>query len=1110
VPLPMSLEQQQLKAAIATLEEQRSVLGDALLEAALHPLRARLAALDSPQALKFVSILFLDVVGSTDLSRRLDPEEVHQVMDAVLERCTVIIESHQGKVLKYAGDSVLAVFGATETREDDAQRAVMAGLEMLEEGNRQEVLIRERYSHQGFNVRVGIHCGNVLLGGGLDAENNIRGFDVNVAARMEQSAPAGALRISHACYRQVRGLFDVAQQPPIEVKGVPEPMLTYLVLRRKPRAFRMAMRGIEGIETCMVGRDADLAKLQDTFRNLYQQEALALVAVQAEAGLGKSRLLYEFENWAEAQQEQFFFFQGRANARTHSQPYGLLRDILTWRFQIDDADTDAQAREKLEKGLIPLFEKSGLYELALAQAHVLGHLIGMDFSDSVHVQGMRDDGHQMRGRGFHAAAQFFKYLSRSEGLPIVLVMDDLHWIDGGSLDFLRYLVQANRDLAMMILTLARPGRSELTDLPGTTLTIHLNPLDPDASLHLAGELLKKLPNIPVALQDILTAGAAGNPFYMEELVKMLIDEGAIATANAQWTVHAEKLINTRVPPTLTGVLQARLDALEPAEKRALQQASVIGHVFWDSALGSLQAGSAQLLPSLVQHGLVVSHTDAALDGVHEYAFAHQILHQVTYETLLKRERRDLHARVANWLAGLNDRRAGEFLGLTAEHFQKGEDFAQACLYYTRAAERAGSRYAHEAAQAYVAQGMGLASGPSDTALRWRLLNVRERSLDLEGKRTAQLADIAALRALADALGDDRKRSEVAWRQSSFALRTGQYAEMESAARAALEFAARFSDPAWTLRCQQRLALALTYQGQPAAGRLVAEEGLASARALGERALEALFLNALSVSADSEADPLACLELDRQDLLINRELGNRRNEAIALSNLGNGWLRLGAHAQAREFLEEGLRLIHAIGDRATEPNTLVNLSILALRQGDTAQALAQARAALDSAGAVGNPEFEALALYVLGNAELASGRAPIARTAFERALSLANDSGDPTRLDALGGLARACLANGEGERAIECALEILKHLDQGGGLDGIEAPCEVLLTTYRVLGGAGHARAPEVLSLAHAELRRRLAALTDENLRTDLLQNIPEHRATAQAWADSMGRRSDSA
>ena len=1132
----MSIEQQQLAAAIAALEAQRPVLGTALVEAALSPLRARLATLtadpdaaaacgSAAQSLKQVTILFLDVVGSTPLSQYLDPEDVHAIMDYALACFTSIVQQYGGKVLSYAGDSLLAIFGGDEVREDDPERAVQAGLALLEEGKQQSERVLLRYRRSGFNVRVGLHTGAVLLGGGIEADGSIRCFAVNVAARMEKSAPPGALLISHDTYRHLRGVFDVLPQAPIEVKGVDAPMLTYLVQRRKPRAFRVTTRGIEGVETRMVGRDDEFEQLQAAFRRLYSQRKLAVITVLGEAGVGKSRLLYEFDNWAEAQPEDFYFFQGRANPLTQSQPYGLLRDILAWRLQIADSDSMEVARQKFEKGLTPLFAAQDDEGMAQAHAHLLGHLIGLDFADSPHVKGIADDGRQIRNRGFHAAAHMLGCVAGQDQTPILLLLDDLHYADEGSLDFLNYLTQVNREQALLIVVMTRPTHfkwgAHATSVVDMRL-IMLDPLDKSSSRLLADELLKKLPIVPAALRELITGGAEGNPFYMEELVKMLVDEGAIIIGADSWRVNPEKLLATHIPPTLTGVLQARLDRLRPAERLALQKASVIGLVFWDQALAALDANAPATLAALVRHELVVTHPDVALDsgveGLREYAFAHQILHQVTYCTLLKQDRREYHARVAHWLCSLSGARARDFLGATAEHFVLCGDEARACEFFTRAAEHAAARYAHEAATGYVTRALALtdALSSADPAselppdqirlLRWRLFDVRERTLDLLGKRAEQQSDIDALHALAEVLDDDRRRAEVAWRRSTIAMRMGDFQTMQCAARQAMALAERANDALLRLHGQHRLALAHTYLGDATAGQALAQDGLLKTRALAARAHEALFLNALSVIADAQVDRIASLELDQQDLLINRELGNRRNEAIALGNLGHGWLRLGEHVQARKMLEDSLRLARAISDHATQPNTLINLSLLALREGDDALALAHARAALDIAIEVQSPDFEAIALCSLGNAELALGRYPAALAAFEQAHSLAFRLDGATQHDASAGVARVALAQNDVAAALQAIGPLLRHLSDDSSLKGTEAPHLIRLTCYQVLAHVDNARAVKLLAHAHAELLIVAVTITDAQLRHSFLHQIPEHRAIVAAWETDPTRR----
>ena len=703
----MTSEREQIASVIRGLEAQRALLGDAFVDAGLAPLRARLAELggeapddDVPgtQTLKLVTILFLDVVGSTRLSQSLDPEDIHAVMDGALARCTAVVEAHRGRVLQYAGDNLLAVFGADAAREDDAERAVRCGLALLAEGRALGAEVRQRLGHEGFGVRVGIHTGGVLLGGGVDGDASIRGIAVNIAARMEQTAPPGALRISHDTYAQVRGAFDVEPQAPIEVKGVDAPIVTYLVTQARRRAFHATGRGIEGVATRLVGRDAELTALEESLTSAIVQRQATLVAVVGEAGLGKSRLLLEFERRLDDRGADLRLLRGRATPQTPGQPFGLLRDTLAWQLRIADGDGIEAARRKVEAGVVPWFEADAGPVPAEAHAHLLGHLIGIDFGDSPHVAGIRDDPRQIRNRAFHAAAELLRRIAGANGDPVVLLLEDLHWADDGSLEFLAHLLEVNRDTALLVVALTRPALFERrADVAkwlesGRHRRLTLDRLDADHSSLLAGELLGRFAEVPAALAELVAGRAEGNPFYMEELVKMLIDRGAIAVRGEGWTWHPERLLETALPASLVGVLQARLDGLPRPERETLQQASVIGHVFWDQALATLDARAPEVLPALVRRELTLPHDEAAADDLREFAFSHKILHDVTYDTVLKRRRRALHARVARWLAARSEARASEWLAAAAEHFALAGDAPQAAEYFARAAEHARLRF----------------------------------------------------------------------------------------------------------------------------------------------------------------------------------------------------------------------------------------------------------------------------------------------------------------------------------------------------------------------------------------------------------------------------------
>ena len=1089
----------------------------------LAPARAKLAALatealaaaEPAQTLRQVSILFLDVVGSTQLAQRLDPEAVSAVMDGALQRGTVIVEAHRGRVLQYAGDNILAAFGADESQEDDVERAVRCGLALLVLGKTLGAEVLAVHGQAGVDVRVGVHTGGVLLGGGVDADGSIRGAPVNIAARMEQTAPPGALRISHDTYAQVRGLFEVDAQEPLAVKGVAEPVLSYLVHCAKPRNFRIGTRGIEGVATKMIGRDAELELLQAAFRRLFDERRLAAVTVVADAGMGKSRLLYEFDAWSEARPESFFLFRGRATPQTGSQAFGLLRDILAWRFQIGDDDSVEVARRKMEEGIVPLFLHDDGPDLAEGHAHLLGHLIGIEWKDSRHLRGILDDPKQIRNRAFHAAAQLLRRVSASDGSPVVLQLDDLHWADGESLDFLAYLAEVNRDVPLLVLAFTRPTLFEqradwlvgLGQTEGMHQRIDLVPLDKTGSRLLANELLKKLPAIPAALRELVTSSAEGNPFFMEELVKMLIDQGAIRTGE-DWSVDAQRLLLTQVPATLTGVLQARLDGLPAPEKRALQQASIVGAVFWDRALAAVEPQAAEQLPALVRRELALPRGDASPDGLREYAFRHQVLHQVTYDTVLKRHRREGHAKVAKWLAALavgGSLRAGDVPGLAAEHFEQAGDEANAAEFHARAAEQAVQRLAHDRVLLHVGRALALldadpSARTAQAELRWRLLAAREATLSLQARHDEQTADLDALERLADALDDDRRRTDAARRRGLCAMRIADSAAMEGAAHLGLASATRTGDDALRLNALRLLASAKVMQGDIDAGRALAWEGLAEARRLGLRSLEARLLNTLALAAERQLDVADALELYRQSLQALSETGDRVNEAIALSNLGFGWLGVGHLVQARCDLEAALQMLRANGDRVMEGATLCHLSALALWQGDETRALTLARTALDIAVAAQAPFREVIASLSLGNAELALGRQAAARQAYAKARARALEIQSPLQHIASAGLARVALADGDTAAALTALQPLLDRAEASGSLEFTEAPRWIELTGYQVLARAGDPRAGAWLARAHAALMEQAAAVHDAALRQRFLQNVPHHREIVAAWA----------
>jgi class 3 adenylate cyclase/tetratricopeptide (TPR) repeat protein len=1101
-PVRMNDSPEQIESAIAALEAQRAVLGAAITDMAVAPLRERLAAAQArarqaEQRLKPVTVLFMDVVGSTDLSRRLDPEDVHAVMDGALQRLTAIVQSQHGRVLQYAGDSLLAVFGGDQAHEDDPERALRAGLAILAEAPLLAARFKTEHGLEAFELRVGINTGPVLLGGGVDAEGSIRGIAVNIAARMEQTAPPGALRISQDTYRHVRGVFDVAQQPPIEVKGITEPVRSYLVLRARPRAFRVANRGVEGIEARMVGRDAELARLVETFETVCEERTCALVTVVGDAGLGKSRLGLEFDHGLELRREPVKFFQGRPQPYGNNQPYGLLRDLLAWQFEILDGDSQAAAQAKLAHGLGQMFgDRAG------EQTALIGQLIGLDYSADPHIAGIASEAKQIRDRAFHALAQYFRAVHQHSDAPIVLLLDDLHWADEGSLDFVNHLAQAGRDLPLMVLCLTRAALFERRPLWGRGQANHeridLAPLSKRGCRELVDALLNRLETVPAALRELLTSSAEGNPYFVEELVGMLIDDGVIVAGAERWQVVGEKLLDVHVPPTLAGVLQARIDGLPPSEKAALQQASVIGHVFWDEALQRIAPSAPEALDSLMRRELTYGRETSAFEGTHEFVFKHHVLHQVTYDSVLKRAKREQHRQTADWLVVRSGDRASEYFGLIADHYERAGDTANAIVYLRKAGEDAARSYVNHAALDYLGRALALVPG-DDYATRFTLVYTRRQVLSDMGRRTEQAVDVGLLEQLAHALNDDAFRARAAGLRASHALITGDYPGASAAAARTVAFAEAAGQPVLALFARVNWGRAIAFQGDYINATECNERALALAREFGDRRAENAALGQLGIYAFQRGHYTAARGYFRQALELARSIGDRAVESGMINNLGDIERLLGNYAVAFDLLQSGRRLSREIGQRMGEAYLLCNMAQIAFLRGQAGESLEWSNQARELAKDLKDRDLDASLMCTRGHAHAALGRLDEAANGYRESLAIYHDIGRPTMPpEPLAGLARLALARGAVVEAMHIGADIVAHFDAGGSVEGTEDPLWIYLSCHQVLSAAGSPRAAEFLERAHEMLMQRAQPLAEAERET-FLGNVPSHRAIVAAW-----------
>ena len=1082
----MTPEQAQLAAAIAALEAQCAALGEAVLELATAPLRARLASLLHPSGLQLrqVTVLFADVVGSTAMAQGLRAEDTLDVLGRAMHRMADIVQAHQGRVLRFTGDGVKAAFGMDEAREDDAERAVRAGLAMLAAGVEQAEQARVAYGIDDFAVRVGLHTGDVALGAGIEADNTAMGVAVNVAARMEQNAPPGTLRISHDTWSQVRGLFEFEVQPPLLVKGIEAPMQTYLVRRALERSAASVERGLQGLATQMVGRDAELQRLQDTVacaRETRQLQALTLIG---DAGLGKSRLLREFTH-------------GLTDCRVltlRSQPdgqlrlFGLLRALLATQCGIADTDSAEVARRKVVEGLSPWFDKRG--QPGERQAQLIGQLAGLDFADSPTVKGL--DPRSLRDQAFAAVQSYLQALAAEDALPVLLV-EDLHWADDGSLDLMQHLLAHAAELPLALVMTARPTLlARRPDWATPETTVPLSPLAATESDALAAALLQRITPLSPKLTELIVGRADGNPYYMEELVRRLIDDGIIDAGDAYWTVHADLLDALRLPTTLVGLLQARLDALPAAERTAARQASIVGHVFWDDALRALDASAPQALPALQRAAFVKARGTSDFEGTPERQFDHHLLHQVTYDTLLKAERKLGHGAAARWLAERTQGRGAEFLAMTGEHAEKAGETALAIDCFEQAGAEAQKRFANAAAVSWLRCALALL-GEADPVRRFDLLNLLEQIADTIGDRSSQDELHAEMQAVLAVHPDESRQARLWHLIATLADRRGdrtlsercsqQSRELAEQCGAAETAALAHGQLAWLSFARHDSEAALQHI-EPAmrwAGRVEAHDKRArmEARTL---TLSAMVLTRL------------CRYGEARDILLDvlargQALDDPRIQLTALDNLAVLDGRQGRWADVQHLGERMLALAQASGNVPYVVNAQWRLTRSAAGRGDSAAQLHWCERNLPLARAVGYRQLEATTLRSLASLRGSQGDAAAALQLYGQAQAVFISMDE--RISAWECAAKAATFEarlGRTEAAVQAADAALQGLKTDVPRARAADTSAVRWDCQRVYALIGDPRAQPLLEQLHADVQAELASLPEAAERERLLQD----------------------
>jgi class 3 adenylate cyclase/tetratricopeptide (TPR) repeat protein len=846
---------------------------------------------------KQVTVLFADLKGSMELLADRDPEDARQLLDPVLERMMAAVHRYEGTVNQVMGDGIMALFGAPLAHEDHAVRACYAALAMQESVTHYGDALQRSHGVP-IQIRVGLNSGEVVvraIGSDLHMDYTAVGQTTHLAARMEQMAKPGSILITTATLRLAEGYIRATPLGPVPMKGLDTPMQVFELVGASGIQRRLQATAARGL-TRFVGRDAECAAL----RQALEQAAAGhgqVVAVVGEAGLGKSRLLYELLQ--SPQTQGWRILESASVSYGTATPYCPVLDLLRRYAQVDERDDARTIRAKVTGQVLTLDET--LQDTLPALLSLLEVL-----PDDSAFRTL--DPPQRRLRTLDGLTRVLRRESHVQ--PLLLVCEDLHWIDTETQALLDHLVESLPTVRLLLLVTYRPEYQHGWGSQPYYTSVRLDPLPPASADALLQALLGDDPSL-APLQRLLIARTQGNPFFLEESVRTLGETGVLAGAPGAYGL-AQALPTIQVPATVQAVLAARIDRLPPEEKHLLQTAAVIGTAV---PLALLQAIAD--LPEVALHrGL--AHLQAAellyetrLFPARDFTFTHALTHEVAYSGLLEERRRTLHARIVAALEALAGAHVvGEQVARLAHHAVRGEVWDKALAYCRQAGEKALARSARREAVVAFEQALGaLQHLPESRAMGEQAIDLRlalDYALWRLGDWGRVLTSLREAEALAERWGDQRRLAHVSSEMADGFRILSDYARALRAGQRALTLAIALGDHA--LQVEAHIQLGLIYYHRGDYG----------------RAIEAL----------------------RQTLtpLARHSHGQGDDGPDAPAVWPWSWLlvcfsQVGAFAEGRAMRADVLRLAEATAQPFHLAVATFGVGQLALRQGDLAQALA---------------------------------------------------------------------------------------------------------------------------------------------------------------------------
>lgn len=964
-----------------------------------------------------VTVLFSDVVGFTSISETLDPETVYNIIDASVAAFRDEIYAHEGTLDKFMGDGVMALFGAPVMHEDDPTRAVRCALGMHTALKRVNDAMLHKHGVQ-LQMRIGLNLGTVVvadIGADLRMNYTAMGDTVNVASRLQSVAEPGSTLVSRAVYEQTRAIFDYTELGSIRVKGRIEPVEIYQVMGIKREPGRA--RGIPGLAAPMVGRDQELARVQHVVETLARDSTGGLVLITGEAGLGKSRLMGELKQWIARTPEltNLHVYEGGCVAYGQS-AYDVQIQILNSLFEIRPEDSAVARRDKIKEHVRQVIGERALLNIL----PYIENLMGVPPTERELAERIRHlEPAQLRQQLFLAVRDLL--ISHARVHPLVLIFEDLHWVDKPSLDMLLYLLNSVEDAPIVFLCVARPVDNQAVpqiQRVGSTLpealysAIALEPLSIQESAALI-DLLLTIADLPDTLRQMIPQRAEGNPFFLEEIIRTLIDRNIIRRRAERWEMTPGADAHSfQVPRTLESLIMTRLDHLSETTRYTAQCAAVIGRDFPDSILLRIADTNPSRLENdlqeLMDHEVVTqsvglndrSTVPSVAPRERFYAFRHILTQQIIYNSVLLRRREQLHYKIASAIEELYADRLEEQAERLAFHYGESKDAAKALPHVIRSAERAAARYANEEALSYYRTALDLATrtqAPSET--RTHILiglgNSQTHIGDFDGASSSLRSAWDLARSAPASPTQARQTAEIARRLGRGYERRAKYDEamhwLESALREinrdvssgqAVERVRIYLDIGWVHYRRGNLEEAEHWRLRA----LEISEGLDYYAEMGSA------YNGLAALYNHKGDWNGAIEYAQRGLEVREKVGDVEGMSRSHSNLGAILLNLGEWDKALPHLEKSLELKQRIGDAKQLALAHNNLGFYYLYKDDLARAREFFNAARKHAEKIRDPNATCLALNSLAQVEAAEQHYDAAALLLQRSLRLAENSG----------------------------------------------------------------------------------------------------------------------